>query len=457
MAKKRPYNQQFKLLILLILFFASHRSSDADGLFSSFAKRNLLIKPKNLVKGFFKSFKPFQDFPNFQQEPITQDDLLMQQAFNSPPRLLPLDGNSAPPISEYLVSNFARLNPSKLKQIVGNQLTAAPMTNHFRTEQMSLSESVPHSNLFYPSSYPPNLLPGSAPINHNLMFDQSQKVQTAAQPENEGDYPAPSQMVNSYRSSKEQSSGGTSLSIGAAPGGGIGLKLGKFQMTFRKGNDGPQINLGTHDESTDDQDAENSYVSMSRARDKKKGMNIKLGKGVQFSIGGNNEDGEEGMRAGGSNNVRNVISFDPSKLKERILPRKSSNLMSSASENNYDESPGIQMPAITIGGSGNGRPAITIGGGGNDDEQGGNYAAARPQITIGGGDSGYSENNGGGGGGGGGQSGGDHWNDHWNDHKRPRIYMKMPDMPQTYIEKNMKLPPIKLKLHASPRVKITTG
>lgn len=30
-------------------------------------------------------------------------------------------------------------------------------------------------------------------------------------------------------------------------------------------------------------------------------------------------------------------------------------------------------------------------------------------------------------------------------------------MPQTYIEKNMKLPPIKLKLHASPRVKITTG
>lgn len=425
MAKKRPYNQQSKLLILLLLFCHSLSSVHADGLFSSFAKRNLLIKPKNLVKGFFKSFKPFQDFPSFQQDPITQEDLLMQQAFNSPSRLLPLD-SGAPPISEYLVSNFARLNPSKLKQIVGNQLAGSPMTNHFRKDQMSLSESVPHSNLFYPnangfpSSYPTNLLSSAAPINHNLMFDQSQNVQAAPQ-ENAGDgnYPAPSQMVNSYRS-KEQESAGTSLSIGAAPGGGIGLKLGKFQMTFRKGNDGPQINLGTHDDSADDQDAENSYVSMTRARDKKKGMNIKLGKAVQFSIGGNNQDNEDRMRAGGSN-VRNVISFDPARLKERILPRKSSNLMSSASENNYDESPGIQMPAITIGGSGNGRPAITIGGNSdNDDESGGgNYAAARPQITIGGGDSGNAENNGGGGG----QAGGDHWNDHWNDHKRPRVYM----------------------------------
>ena len=433
MAKKRPYGKQFKLFLLLIPFFACHTSSGvhADGLFSSFAKRNLLIKPKNLVKGFFKSLKPFQDFPSFQQDPITQEDLLMQQAFNSPPRLLPLD-SGAPPISEYLVSNFARLNPAKLKQIVGNQLAGAPLANHFRKDQMSLSESVPHSNLFYPNanngfppnSYPPNLLPAGPPINHNLMFDQSQNVQ-ATQQENsgDGDYPAPSQMVNSYRSSKDSDSAGTSLSIGAAPGGGIGLKLGKFQMTFRKGNDGPQINLGTHDDSADDQDAENSYVSMTRARDKKKGMNIKLGKAVQFSIGGNNQDNEERMRAGGSNNVRNVISFDPSKLKERILPRKSnSNLMSSASENNYDESPGIQMPAITIGGSGNGRPAITIGGNSdNDEESGGNYAAARPQITIGGGDSGYAENNNNGGGGGG-QSG-DHWNDHWNDHKRPRIYM----------------------------------
>lgn len=429
MARKRPYNQQFKLLILLLLF--CHSNVDADGLFSSFAKRNLLIKPKNLVKGFFKSFKPFQDFPTFQQDPITQEDLLMQQAFNSPPRLLPLD-SGAPPISEYLVSNFARLNPAKLKQIVGNQLAGSSLANPFRKDQMSLSESVPHSNLFYPNgfppgSYPPNLLPPNPPINHNLMFDQSQNVQTVQQETaGDGDYPAPSQMVNSYRSSpKEQDSAGTSLSIGAAPGGGIGLKLGKFQMTFRKGNDGPQINLGTHDESADDQDAENSYVSMARARDKKKGMNIKLGKAVQFSIGGNNEDNEERMRAGGSN-VRNVISFDPSKLKERILPRKSnSNLMSSASENNYDESPGIQMPAITIGGSGNGRPAITIGGNSdNDEEQGGNYGAARPQITIGGGDSSYSDsnNNNNVGGGGGGQSG-DHWNDHWNDHKKPRIYM----------------------------------
>lgn len=33
----------------------------------------------------------------------------------------------------------------------------------------------------------------------------------------------------------------------------------------------------------------------------------------------------------------------------------------------------------------------------------------------------------------------------------------MPDFPQTYIEKNLKLPPIKLKINASPRVKITTG
>lgn len=198
---------------------------------------------------------------------------------------------------------------------------------------------------------------------------------------------------------------------------------------------------------------------MGRAKDNKKGMNIKLGKAVQFSIGGN-QDGEDKMSTGSS--TRNVISFDANKLKEHILPRKrNSNLMSSASENSYDESPGIQLPAISIGGNGNGRPAITIGGGGDDNDDNSGGYGARPQITIGsgGGDSSYSSSDSGNNnynnnnGGDGSQSG---WDDHW-DHRKPRIRMKMPDFPQTYIEKNLKLPPIKLKLNSSPRVKITTG
>lgn len=461
MAKKRPFNRQFnELLILLILFceLTLFHSTNAD-IFSTFSKRNLLIKPKNLVKGFFKSFKPFQDFPSFQPDPITEEELLMQQAFSSPAKTLPFDSsigtNGIAPISEYLVSNFARLNPADFKKFSNQQ------SNPFRKDQMSLSESISQSNVFYPP-LTNNLLPSvQSPVNHNLMFDQSQNVQSTNLEDNDGDYPAPSQMVNSFHRPKEQSAG-TSLSIGAAPGGGIGLKLGKFQMTFKRGNDGPQINLGTHDESGD-QEAENSYVSMARSKDKKKGMNIKLGKAVQFSIGGN-QDNQDTMKTGGSNNIKNTISLDTNRLKERMLSnRKSnSNLMSSASENNYDESPGIQMPAITIGGSGNGRPAITIGGGG-DDEDGGNNYGARPQITIGGGDAAYPppDNNNGGNNynnNNGGQQSNDHWGeDHWNDHRKPRIHMKMPDMPQTYIEKNLKLPPIKLKINASPRVKITTG
>lgn len=456
MANKRPHDQSInrqciRLSILLILFFGLHHSPvQSEGFFSSFSKRKLLIKPTSIVKGFFKNFKPFQEFPNFNEgNQITHDDLLMQQAFNSPARL-PLEStNGIPPISEYLVSNFARLNPANLKQAFsGNQ------ASQFQKDQMSLSESITSSNVFYP-----NMMPSaSSPINHNLMFDQSQRVpqQASSFVDADGDYPAQqSQISNNYRSNEKPTSG-PSLSIGAAAGGGIGLKLGKFQMTFKRGNDGPQINLGTHEEEADDQNAENSnnYISMARSKDKKQRMNIKLGKAVQFSIGGN-QDGEDKMKTGDSS--RNVISLDTNRLKERLLPRKSGgSLMSSASENSYDESPGIQMPAITIGGSGNGRPAITIGGGGENEEEGPSGYGARPAITIGGGDPGEQEgtnyNNAASG-----SQGSDHWGDHWNDHKRPRIRMKMPDFPQTYIEKNLKMPPIKLKLNSSPRVKITTG
>ena len=130
--------------------------------------------------------------------------------------------------------------------------------------------------------------------------------------------------------------------------------------------------------------------------------------------------------------------------------------MSSASENSYDESPGIQLPAISIGGNGNDKPAITIGG--NDNDEDGAYA--RPQITIGRDpdNSGYQSNNNDNNYNNAEPSGdsGSGWGDHW-DHRRPRIRMKMPDWPQTYIEKNFKLPPIKLKINANPRVKITTG
>lgn len=222
MANLRPFNRQFfKLLILLILVFDFQSSLNAEGLFSSFQRR-LLIKPTNIVKGFFKSFKTFQD--PIPSPPLTQEDYLMQQAFNSPPSLPVGASSNGAPISEYLVSNFARLNPNNLNQPFGSAL---------KKEQMILSESIPRStNVLYP-----NMMNGGPPINHNLIYDQSQKASSLA---DQDDYPAPSNV--NYQVPSEKAS--PSLSIGQAPGGGIGLKLGKFQMTFRRGNDGPQINLG---------------------------------------------------------------------------------------------------------------------------------------------------------------------------------------------------------------------
>lgn len=197
MANKRPFNRQLKLLIIVILLFEFPNSLQADGLFSSFQQsiQRRLFKPTSLVKGFFKSFKPFQELPP--SPPLTQEDYLMQQAFNSPNGgLLPLSSNNNNnlPISEYLVSNFDRLNTK------GNNL---------KKDQMSLSESIPRStNIFYPN----NLMTSSS-INHNLMYDQSQKTQSDLD-----DYPAPSQIVN-YNEPKEKS--GPSISIGSAPGGGM--------------------------------------------------------------------------------------------------------------------------------------------------------------------------------------------------------------------------------------------
>lgn len=87
---------------------------------------------------------------------------------------------------------------------------------------------------------------------------------------------------------------------------------------------------------------------MTRSKDKKKAMNIRLGKALQFSIGGNQDAADEDKIKGSSSN-RNMINFGGPK---NFLNRKSnqnSNLMPSASENNYDESPGISLPAISIG------------------------------------------------------------------------------------------------------------
>lgn len=109
-------------------------------------------------------------------------------------------------------------------------------------------------------------------------------------------------------------------------------------------------------------------------------------------------------------------------------------------DSSADESGGI-----TIGSSGGGNfqlPAIRVGSGG---------------ITFGGGDDSDSDN----------RKVAESSNYPSHRHKyhhhpknspaRPKLKIKFPHLAKTYIESNLKLPPVKLKLRVAPRVKVTTG
>lgn len=102
---------------------------------------------------------------------------------------------------------------------------------------------------------------------------------------------------------------------------------------------------------------------------------------------------------------------------------------------------GIRLPSISFGNGG-----LTIGGGGGSGSDDNEHSEGEGKQTA---ESSYSNSN----------YGGKSYTQkpYYYSPPRPRLKLKLPHFPKTYIESNLKLPPIKLKLHAAPRVKITTG
>ena len=447
-AKQRPPKWLLTLLLLLACYHSHITAAKPRllrNLFRSFGRPAQSSQMPNPFSGpTFSAPNGQQIFASGSVLAPQPDSLQLQPAAST--QVEQTSAELAHTVSEYLVSNFARLNAAPNRHLITN----LPQFSGRSSGQIGAAESMgsavyyhPQHGPIYPGFYG-NQLPGARAVRPPMYSKNEPTTEIEETPEEE--------------------TGERSLSIGSVPGGGIGLKFGKVQMTFKRSPKGPQISFGPKMSGSDTKLI--SFGNNQRKKNRKSGARINVGQGLALSLGRDQTKTDSASRNRGQ-------------------------LQSEASEQSYangeghqsgnDESPGIRLPAISIGGSGgSGRPAITIGGGG--DEEGG----PRPMITFGGGgedddDPRKPKDYAGAAGQGvpdtrapdynSGTAGAPGSNDppppppppgyphrhHGHHHKKAKIRLRLSDFPHTYIEKNLKLPPIKLKINAAPRVKITTG
>uniref|UniRef100_T1KZY0 DUF4766 domain-containing protein n=1 Tax=Tetranychus urticae TaxID=32264 RepID=T1KZY0_TETUR len=242
-------------------------------------------------------------------------------------------------------------------------------------------------------------------------------------------YPSPliKPQVGNRKRSKQQPSeaSGPTISIGGAPGGGTAIRFGKAQITFKKG----QISVGPASTGSSPKKYKkkqpNSAAGSLSSASSSRGISLDLGqggsgRGVSISFGGGS----------GSSS-----SSSPARSRGQSAPHHDEDKAGSEGPGiSFGGGSGIRLPSISFGNGG-----LTIGGGGGQDE----YADGAGKTAA---ESSYPTYHGKG-----------YGKSYYKPPPRPRIKLKLPHFPKTYIESNLKLPPLKVKLHASPRVKITTG
>lgn len=254
--------------------------------------------------------------------------------------------------------------------------------------------------------------------------------------------PAPSSAPKKKKAVKSQATAesapaGSQISIGGAPGGGLALKWGRAQVTFKRGKSGPVISLGS---------ASSPAPSSGKSQSSSSGISINsnaqqattnhgsaatssgstAGSGISLSFGGR----------GGSQASGNGFTI---------------NLGSGKSERGYQSNQGgavLKLPNMVIG-AGNSYSSSENSGpqqASNNNGNTGGYYAPQSQNNYG---NSYGNT-------------GNGYVTPKKEKKPPReaepiFSIKLPHFPKASLESNFKLPAIKLKLNSSPDVKVTTN